>query len=169
VPHLNLDLDYFEHRKTKRLIGLLGRGAEVLPIKLWRYCGKYHAEDGSLADYTEREIEAHAEWWGKSGAMIEAMLKVGFLDRRQEGIYVHDWGEEQGHIAYFKKKGKAMAEARWGNAASIAASIAADNGQHCPKPTNQPTNQNRSQPTMSAGEREARRLLEKHNDTRRGG
>lgn len=58
MASLNLDMDYFGHPKTKRLVGLLGRGAEVLPLRLWCHVGKYHAQDGRLAGYSPQEIEA---------------------------------------------------------------------------------------------------------------
>lgn len=116
MPDLNLDLDYFSHPKTKRLVGLLGRGAEVLPVKLWSYCGKFHAEDGRLSDYTVQEIESIAEWWGKPGECVAALTKVRFLHTEPDGFQVHQWREHQGHIAAFHGRAKAAAQARWDKA-----------------------------------------------------
>ncbi len=79
MPDLNLDLNYFDHPKTKRLIGLLGRGAEVIPIRLWCVCGRLHAESGRLTDYTAQEIESTVEWWGKEGEAEAALLKLNFI------------------------------------------------------------------------------------------
>lgn len=116
MPSLNLDLNYFGHRKTKRLIGLLGRGAEVLPIRLWCYCGMHHAESGRLADYSPQEIETIVEWWGKPGEAIKALETVGFLDLDTHGIYsVHEWQEHEGHIVSYQKRAKTAAKARWDN------------------------------------------------------
>lgn len=114
MPYLNLDLDYFDHPKTKRLVGLLGRGADVLPIRLWAYCGKYHAESGRLTGYSPQEIEKLIDWWGKSGEAVEALLKVGFLEDKN-GLQVHDWKEEQGHIHALKIRNKKVAKNRWKN------------------------------------------------------
>ncbi len=136
MAYANLDLDYFEHRKTKRLIGLLGRGAEILPIRLWVYCGKFHCEDGRFVGYSDQEIESILGWWGKPGEMLQAMLSAGFMHRENETIVVHDWLEHQGHIARFKQRGKDMAQRRWGkkvlldatsNATSIPYSIPESN------------------------------------------
>jgi hypothetical protein len=129
MPYLNLDLDYFDHRKTKRLVGLLGRGAEVIPIKLWSYCGKFHADTGRLAGYSEQEIESLAGWWGKSGAM----LQVEFMGRDEQGWFMVEFADHQGHIAAFKAKGRAMAKARWAKA--DACSNAASMLQAMPYPT----------------------------------
>lgn len=142
MADLNVDLNYFTHPKTKRLIGLLGRGSEVLPIRLWCHCGAHHSETGTLAGYSPQEIEALAEWWGKPGAMLQALLKVGFVHETADGYQIHDWEEHQGHIHAFKLKGQAMAKTRWDkvrDAARNAASIATSNASTVP--TNQPTNQ----------------------------
>lgn len=114
MPSLNLDLDYFDHPKTRRLIGLLGRGAEVLPVRLWCYCGKYHRRDGSLADYSPQEIETIVGWWGQKGEAIEAMVRVGFLEMtRENAIRVHDWKEHAGHFEKYNKAAKVGSKARW--------------------------------------------------------
>lgn len=116
MANLNLDLNFFDHPKTKRLVGLLGRGSEVLPIKLWAYAGKVRAEDGRLIGHAAHEIESIAGWWGKAGEMLEVMLKEGtrFLEQEEDGTYVlHDWLEYQGHLAAYKIRGKKAAMARW--------------------------------------------------------
>jgi hypothetical protein len=131
MADLNLDLDYFNHPQTKRLIGRLGRGSEVMPLRLWCYCGKFHCADGRLAGYSEQEIESIAEWWGKRGEAIAAMVAVGFVDKEADGTYVmHNWGKRQGHLHAIQLHVRMMAERRWAkrsNASSIADSNADSN------------------------------------------
>ena len=79
MPYLNIDLDFPEHRKTKRLVLTLGRGSEALLIRLWCYIARHHAETGRLTDYSPEEIESLAGWVGKPGRMLEAMKASGFL------------------------------------------------------------------------------------------
>lgn len=138
MPYLNLDLNYFTHPKTRRLIGLLGRGSEVLPIRLWCHCGAHHCDAGKLADYSPQEIESIVEWWGKPGEMLQAFLRVGFILKTRGGFEIPGWREYQGHIAAFKAKGKAMADARWKKARD-ADSNATSMLQALPEPT-EPTN-----------------------------
>lgn len=143
MSYLNLDLDYFSHPKTMRLVGLLGKDSAVLPIRLWCYCGKHHSESGQLAGYSPQEVESVVGWWGKSGEMIEAMIKVGFIVKIDEGYLVNDWLDHQGHLAMFKKRAKEAARKRWGipdNATSNATSNAKATIKQCPKP-NQPNQQ----------------------------
>jgi hypothetical protein len=116
MPYLNLDIDYFDHPKTKRLVGLLGKGSEVLPLKLWSYCGKFHAEAGDLTGYSGQEIESLVGWWGKSGECVNAMVTVGFIEKTDTGYRVHDWSEHAGHLGAFKARAKNAAEVRWAKA-----------------------------------------------------
>jgi hypothetical protein len=153
MPYLNVDLDYFSHPKTMRLVGLLGKGSEVLPIRLWCYCGKHHCESGKLSGYSPQEIESIVGWWGQSGQMVEAMLKVeiepgkgGFLREIESGYEVVDWEEHQGHLRAFKKRARAGAKARWDALnASNASSIAKPDIKQCPKPT-KPTKLKKEKP-----------------------
>lgn len=115
MPSLNLDLTYFSHPKTRRLVGLLGKGSEVLPIQLWCYCGMHHAESGRLAGYSAQEIEAICAWWGKGSEMVAAMLKVGFiepLEGAEGGYQVHGWQEHAGHLAVYQERAKAARQAQ---------------------------------------------------------
>jgi hypothetical protein len=110
----------------------------------------FHCEDGRLADYSEQEIESIANWWGKPGVMLPAMKTARFMDSDEHGWFMVSWDEHQGHIAAYKIKGKAMAEARWGKLRGYACSIPVSNTTRPPpampypaeptkpaKPTNQ--------------------------------
>ncbi len=113
MPSLNLDLDYFDHPKTRRLVVLLGPGAEILPIRLWTYCGKFHPKDGSLVGYSEDEIEKFSGWAGMKGLLYKALLSLGFLDTVEGGVIIHDWDEHAGHFAVYHERAKQAAKARW--------------------------------------------------------
>lgn len=144
MPYLNLDLNYFDNPKTLRLIGLLGKGSEVLPIKLWCYCGKHHTESGRLVGYSTEEIESVLGWWGESGKMVEAMVKVQFLEIKDDEYFLHDWLEHEGHLAAFKKRAKQAARKRWGKLRSNTISNAKNNIKQYPNQTipNQPNQPN---------------------------
>lgn len=114
MPSINIDLDYFDHPKTRRLIGLLGKGAEGLPIRLWCYCGRHHAESGGLTSYSAQEIESICAWWGQKGQMVEAMVRVGFLEELpdQAGYQVHDWQDHARHLVVYKLRAQQAAQAK---------------------------------------------------------
>lgn len=113
MAYLNLDLDFPNHPKVKRLVAILGDGAEILPVKLWCYCGKYHARDGRFAGYGDAEIEMLAGWHGEAGKMLVAMQKVGFMRKRGEIWEMHDWREHNGHIEALRERAKTAANTRW--------------------------------------------------------
>lgn len=110
---MNLDVDYFDHIKTVRLIGMLGKGSAELPIRLWARAAKLHAKDGILTGYSTHEIESLVGWWGKPGEMVEAMCKVGFIDKKGSEYRIHDWKKIQGHLVVFEQRARAGARERW--------------------------------------------------------
>lgn len=113
MSSINVSTDYFTHPKTKRLIVLLGKGSEVLPVKLWTAVGKYHYEDGRLIGYSAQDIESLVDWWGSPGAMVDAMMKLNFIEKDKDGVFViHEWLEYNGHIAAYLKRGRALTKAR---------------------------------------------------------
>lgn len=146
MPYLNIDPGFPEHRKTKRLVSTLGRGSEALLLRLWCYIANNHADTGRLTDYSPGEIESLAGWVGKPGQCIEAMKSLGWLGKDDQGWYVVNWLEHQGHIAAYRLKGKAMADARWKKARDEAAKLNAASMlpallQAMPEPTD-PTDPN---------------------------
>lgn len=137
MAYLNLDLQYFSHPKTVRLVGILGESAALLPLKIWCYVGQFHCDNGHLEGYSIQEIESIAGWKGESGMMIDAMLKDGIslLEKIDGGYKVHDWLEHAGHLKAFKKRAKTAAKKRWN---SYATSIAKRNLKHAPNLPNLP-------------------------------
>lgn len=112
MASINIDLNYLDHPKTKRLIGRLGRGAEVLPIRLWIYCGRVHMRDGKLTGYTAPEIEQLLDWWGKAGEAVKALVDVQYLRKIDGGYECHEWDEYQGHIYAYHIRARKGAKAK---------------------------------------------------------
>lgn len=144
---INLDIGYFDHIKTVRLVGLLGRGAEMLPVRLWCYCGMHPKDNGTLTGFSANDVEAVVlKWWGKRGQAVDALVKTGFLECEGSTYKAHGWDEKNGHITAFHYRAVNAAKVRWekakgvecpSNATSNATSIA----KQCPTdlPTYRPT------------------------------
>lgn len=116
MSYVNLDPNFFEHPKTRRLVGLLGPMSEVLPIRLWAYCAKMHPRDGRMTDYTEAEIKGVLGVPEANGiSTVTAMIRVGFLERTDSGFVCVDWKQHQGHIWALKKRNAHAAKTRWKN------------------------------------------------------
>jgi len=141
MPYLNLDPDYFDHPKTRRLKSLLDSCADVYPIRLWAYVAKYHCEDADLGDYAEAELAGIMGYAGDPSIIVTAMLRVGFLVKDGAGrTHVKDWAAHEGHIAAYRRRAIVANNSRWGklagnNAPSNATSISKESPN---QPTNQP-------------------------------
>lgn len=113
TPYLNVRCDFWRHPKTLRLEAILGLGAGALVQRLWAYCGDFICRDARLVGYTDGEIEALAKWDGEPGKALEAMARVGYMERKNGAWAMSKWKEHQGHIYAFKVRGKTAATARW--------------------------------------------------------
>jgi hypothetical protein len=146
MADLNLDINYFDHLKTKRLIGSLGKGSEVLPLKLWCYTAKHYPIDGKLAGHSAEDVEAAIGWWGKSGDCVRAMVVSKFIDEKRGIYFVHNWLTRSGHLAAFSVRASNAAKARWSKVngakngdAQASPSIAQAAASNAPTKPTQPT------------------------------
>lgn len=125
MPYVNLDPNYFEHPKTRRLVALLGPMSDVLPIKLWAYCAKIHPKDGIMRGYSEAELMSILGITFKLStglSPIRILVKVGFINKLKDGYSCVDWKQHEGHLEAFSRRAKAGAKARWKKYASSNAS-----------------------------------------------
>lgn len=113
MAKMNVDLDYFDHPKTLSLVQLLGLDAELIPLRLWAYVGKYHAEQGRIAVTAATEVERIVRWRGQRGKALEALITTGFLEPVDGGFLVHDWDDWNGHIFAFRERAVRNAKKRW--------------------------------------------------------
>ncbi len=124
MTDLNLDPDYPSHPKTKKLVSILGREAEILPIRLWCWAAKYRPADGDLSNCTVGEIETNLNWWGRPRAAVAALVRAGFLEkilpngdkkstRTRTKYAIHAWSEKQGHIQALRSRNLKVAQNRW--------------------------------------------------------
>lgn len=132
MSSLNVDENYFENIKTKRLKLRLGPIADLIPLRLWCHAAKHCPEDGVFKGYSSEELAMVAGYDGDASSMLAALLEFGFLVKVNNTSYkIHQWEEHQGHIISFKRRGKANAQKRWGlntkNASSNASSNADSN------------------------------------------
>ncbi len=117
---IRLSVDFLAHHKTLKLKRKLGNEAVLALIGLFCYAGKFRS-GGALAGLDAEDI-ADASGWagGDAQSYVSTLCEVGFLEKREEGIYsIHDWAKHQPWVAGAEdrkaaasKAGKASAEAR---------------------------------------------------------
>ena len=70
-------------------------------------------QDGFLDDQSLRLVERSAQWQGERGALLKAMIEVGFIDETDEGHEIHDWFDYAGRLLSKKQRNaERMREAR---------------------------------------------------------
>lgn len=80
-----LDIAYFGHPKTLKLISILGRvEADVYPLRLWAWAAQY-ARDGHLPSDC-RVIERGLGWRGASGRLVSALVQAGYLAASDQSV-----------------------------------------------------------------------------------
>src|SRR3990167_1447191 len=144
MPYLNVELNYEDHPKTRKLMKLVGQDADILPIRLWLYCGRIHPKDGRMRNYTAQDVADAVKFCGDAKKLVSNFGKAGFLRRIKNGFACVDWHQHQGHLEAFSRLGKAAAQARW---CKHATSNAQASVKQCL--TNAPTEPNRTVPTES--------------------
>ena len=108
------------HRKTKRLKKLLGADGCWALVCLFLWAGE-ERWTGDLSGLTDDDIETEADWDGEPGAFVSALTDVGFLVGEARARSIHDWQEHNPYASSKGKrinKGKAGAEAKWGDSQS---------------------------------------------------
>jgi len=117
---IRIQVSFRNHRKRKRLIRLIGIGADHYLLNLWLAASQTNP-DGVLTGWDELDIAEAAEWPKEQepNALVKALMECGspgFLEHT-DGVYqLHDWSDHQpwvvGAISR-SEKAKRAAEARW--------------------------------------------------------
>lgn len=64
-------------------------------VQLWGWCLR-NAPDGRVSSrHAGAVVENACGWRGAKGILFEALVSVGFLEREESCVVVHDWDEEQ--------------------------------------------------------------------------
>lgn len=85
-----------DHPKFANLKAALGqpKGAVIGWLEIvWHFTGRFTPR-GDIGKYSDQAIESWVEWNGKPGALIEALVKTGWVDRdRDHRLLIHDWSQ----------------------------------------------------------------------------
>jgi hypothetical protein len=106
--YVRVHCGYWTHRKTLRLVALLGPEAVCIPIRLWCYAAQ-NQPDGDFSKYLAEELALLLGYQACAQALLEALHKAGFL----EGMRVHGWDEHNAYHQTFSERARTAARARW--------------------------------------------------------
>lgn len=101
MPWFKVHAGWSSHPKVGRLCDVLANDlADAYVGRLWDYCAERQGDGRFPMPGAPGAVERAARWMGSRGALVEALLAVGLLDREEDGtLVVHDWAEEQKAVA----------------------------------------------------------------------
>ena len=106
--------ELWRHPKTKKLARLLGVSVPTAVGHLhglW-YWALDFADAGAVGQFDAEEIADAVMWDGEPQKLVEALEKSGFLDRNEEGVFIHDWRDYAGHFAQMREVKREQARIR---------------------------------------------------------
>jgi hypothetical protein len=115
VTDIRLNIALTRHWKYRKFKRLIGRDALERLVSFWIQVA-LQSPSGDISAWSTSDVEDAAEWRGKRGNFLAALLEVGLLDRTSGGLFVHDWAEHQHWIVGAPKRSTAARnaiEARW--------------------------------------------------------
>ena len=94
--------DLARHEKTlavARALGFKKHGPQAVAgylITLWNRAASERIPADLGGPLTEAAVEHWAEWEGRRGAFLAALIASGYIDRRDGLLYLHDWRDGGG-------------------------------------------------------------------------
>jgi len=95
MPWIRLQAEYPRHRKTLRLVKLLGRIAELYPLHLWLWAVE-QSPHGSLKDVDAEELALIVGHEGNADELWKAMAQAGFIEKTRGGWSIRSWDDHNG-------------------------------------------------------------------------
>lgn len=94
------------HPKTKKLIRRLKSSGPVIVGHLhylWWWALDF-AQDGEITQYGHDDIADACEWKYDSTEFYEALIHAGFIEKKDDRYFIHDWYDYAGKLIEIRKK-----------------------------------------------------------------
>lgn len=99
---IRIDVDFFQHSKTRKLQRRHGPEAVLALINLWTWAAK-QKPDGRLSGMDEEDIELASNWNGGPG-FVGSLVELHFIDEEEDGYVLHNWEERNPWVAASPKR-----------------------------------------------------------------
>lgn len=101
---------WHRHRKTRRLIALLGYEGPFRLLALWAFAAEMRPS-GIFEGLTDADLADECGWSGDPAQLIESLLTSGWLDRRADGaLRIHDWEEWNAYVVHGPERSEVARE-----------------------------------------------------------
>jgi len=111
-----VNVAFFNHLKTKKLIQKLGKEGVFSLMSLWAYTAQ-NKPKGILTNLTKDDISILVDWEGEINHFLDVLIELKFLDKENNGEYsIHNWEQRNGFAYYAEErseKARKAAEQRW--------------------------------------------------------
>ena len=111
---LEVHQELIQHPKIKRLARMLNISKFEAAGRLfafWCWALDY-ADNGNLSRFDAEDIADAMEWEGDAQKLVDAMIdcgpgdSCGFIDRRDDALFVHDWDDYMGRLLSMREKNR---------------------------------------------------------------
>jgi len=89
-----LDVGFFDHHKTRRLIASLGLEAAWSLIRLWAFAA-VNKPDGRLSGMTDEDIAAACHYEGDAIGFVAELRRLRWLRNGRRSTCLNDWSDHQ--------------------------------------------------------------------------
>lgn len=111
---IRVSTNFFENRKTRRLMRRKGSYGVLCVLRLWIWAAKFQP-DGDLSFIDYEDLMDAMESTDES--LVDLLIEIGFLDD-SDGLRIHQWSEHNPWAVDAEKrseKARKAAKARWEN------------------------------------------------------
>lgn len=75
--------------------------------RLWAWAAQTENEDGDISHMPNSEIADLMRWKKKPAVLVDALKENGFIDMREDGLFIHDWSSLNGKMLSKKRHDRA--------------------------------------------------------------
>jgi len=95
---IRLDIDFFGHPKTIKLLRKLGPDGVISLQRLWLFAAK-HKCSGDLLDMDMEEIAIAAGWSNDPSTFVGTLVEIRILDCNDGTYVLHNWKKRNGYAS----------------------------------------------------------------------
>lgn len=101
---IRINVNFFSHPKTQKLIRRLGPESVLCLLQLWTWAAQ-NRPNGLLHGLDDEDLEIASGWSGSAGVFVDMLKSLAWLDETKEGLYIHDWSVHNPWICSSESRG----------------------------------------------------------------
>lgn len=118
---IRINVGFFQHHKTKKLIYKLDHKGVTALLSLWTYAAQ-NKPKGTLTNMDKIDISLASCWEGDENKFVDTLVDIGFLEDNDGTYSIHDWEKNNPYAFHADERSehaRKAARARWGDSNSM--------------------------------------------------